>query len=87
VITNAQTYDGTETTNWESGGECTSIFFVRWNNLRFKELLPLGLYQLGLNSALLSQYDIFGMRTLELRHVGSLVILDGIDVSSDAASE
>jgi len=86
LITNLQTFDGTETTNWESGGECTSIFFVKWNNVRFKELLSLGLYQLGLNSALSSQYDIFGMRTLECRHKGSLVILDGIDVSSDAAT-
>lgn len=85
-ITNTQTFDGTETTDWESGGECTSVFFPRWNNVRFKELLPLGLYQLGLNSAMLSQYDIFGMRTLELRHKGSLVVLDGTDVSSDAAT-
>lgn len=82
-ITNTQTFNGTTTTNYESGGNCTSIFFGNWSNLRFKELLPLGLYQLGLNSALLSQYDIFGMRTLELRHKDSLAILEGINLTAE----
>ena len=85
-ISITQTFNGTTTTNYETGGNCTSIYFGNWSNLRFKELLPLGLYQLGMNGAMLNQYDIFGMRTLELRHPDSLAILEGVNVTASAAT-
>lgn len=82
LITDIQTYDGTETTNWETGGACTSIFFVNWDDLYFEELRPLQIYPLSLTTALHTDYDILGARCLLLRHKYGLGILDGIKNST-----
>ena len=82
AITNTQTFDGEGTTDYEADGACTSFFFPKWSKLGFEELLPMGVYNLGAISALHSDYDLWGMRTLKLTQKKGLAILDGVKIDN-----